>query len=57
MFHGKSMIIIKVELVAKAQIITIDVNVVYVNVATRSKTIEKQVLKDRQLRKTKSAAN
>ncbi len=40
MFHGKSMVIIKVQHVAKTQTITIDVNVVDVNVTIRSKVIE-----------------
>jgi len=40
MFHGKSMVIIKVQLVAKTQTITIDVNVVDVNVTIRNKVIE-----------------
>jgi hypothetical protein len=37
MFHEKSMTIAKVQLVAKAQTIIADVNVVDVNVITRSK--------------------
>jgi hypothetical protein len=40
MFHGKSMVIIKVQHVAKTQTITIDVNVVDVNVTIRSKVTE-----------------
>jgi hypothetical protein len=47
MFHGKFVTIAKIQLVAKIQTITIDVNVVVVNVTTRSKAIEKQVFKDR----------
>jgi hypothetical protein len=40
MFHGKFVTITKVQPVAKAQIVTIDVNVVDVNVTTRSKATE-----------------
>ncbi len=53
MFHGKFVIGTKVQLVAKTQIIIADVNVVDVNVTTRSKVIEEQVFKDRKPRKTK----
>jgi hypothetical protein len=38
MFHGKFVTIAKVQLVAEAQIIITDVNVVDVNVTTRSKS-------------------
>jgi hypothetical protein len=41
MFHGKSVTIVEVQLVAKTQIIVMDVNVVDVNVTTRSKVVEK----------------
>jgi hypothetical protein len=47
----------EVQLVAKTQTITIDVNVVVVNVTTRSKEIEKQVFKDREQGKAKGATN
>jgi hypothetical protein len=40
MFHGKSMTITKVQLVAKTQTIIMDVNVVDVNVTTRNKITE-----------------
>ncbi len=40
MFHGKSMVVVEVQLVVETQIITIDVNVVDVNVTTRSKVTE-----------------
>jgi len=40
MFHGKFVTIVEVQLVAKTQTITVDVNVVDVNVITRSKTIK-----------------
>jgi phosphopantothenate synthetase len=54
MFHGKSMVVIEVQPIVKTQTITIDVNVVDVNVTTRSKITEKQVFKDRKPRKAKS---
>jgi hypothetical protein len=57
MFHGKSMIVPKVQHVVKTQIITTNVNVVDVNVTLRSKTTKKQVFKDREPRKTKSVAD
>jgi hypothetical protein len=41
MFHGKFVTIVEVQLVIKTQIIIADVNVVDVNVTTRSKIIEK----------------
>jgi hypothetical protein len=49
MFHGKSMVVAKVQLIVKTQKVTVDVNVVDVNVTTRS-----NVFKDRKTRKTKS---
>ncbi len=57
MFHGKSMTIIEVQLIVEAQIGTIDVKVVDVNVATRSKTTKEQVFKDRKPRKAKSVVD
>jgi hypothetical protein len=54
-FHGKSMTIVEVQLIVEAQTITTHVNVVDVNVATRSKAIKKHVFKDREPRKAKSA--
>jgi ribosomal protein L24 len=56
MFHGKSMIVIEVQLV-ETQIVIADVNVVDVNVTTRSKVNEEHVYKDREPRKTKSVVN
>jgi hypothetical protein len=53
MFHGKSMTVAKVQLVAKTQIVIANVNVVNVNVTTRSKVTTEQVFKDRELRKAK----
>ncbi len=51
MFHGKFVIVAKVQHVVKVKIITIDVNVVDVNVTTRSKAVKEHVFKDRKLRK------
>jgi hypothetical protein len=53
MFHGKSVIVAEVQLVAETQIVITNVNVVDVNVITRSKTIEEQMFEDRKPRKTK----
>jgi hypothetical protein len=49
--------IIEVQFIVEAQTITIDVNVVDVNVATISKAIKEHVFKDRELRKAKSATD
>ncbi len=57
MFHGKSMRIIKVQPIAKTQTVIADVNVVDVNVTTRSKVTEKQMFKDREAKKTKNVAD
>ncbi len=57
MFHGKSMIIVEVQPVVKTQIVIADVNVVDINITTRSKITKKQVFKDRKLRKAKNVAN
>jgi hypothetical protein len=57
MFHGKSMIIVEVQHVAKTQTIIANVNVVDVNVTTRSKAIEEQVFKDRKARKAKNSVD
>jgi hypothetical protein len=38
MFHGKFVMVVEVQLVVETQTFTIDVNVVDVNVITRSKT-------------------
>jgi hypothetical protein len=54
MFHGKSVTIVKVQLVVETQTIIADVNVVDVNVTTRSKITKKQVFKDRKPRKAKN---
>jgi hypothetical protein len=54
---GKFVAVEEVQPIVETQIITIDVNVVDVNVTTRNKAIEEQVFKDREPRKTKSVAN
>jgi len=56
MFHGKYVTIIEVQPIVEAQIGTTNVNVVDVNVATRSKAI-KEVFKDRKQRKTHSVVD
>ncbi len=48
------MVIVKVQLVVETQTITANVNVVDVNVTTRSKTTDEYVFKDREPRKAKS---
>ncbi len=57
MFHGKSVTIVEVQFIVEAQTVITDVNVVDVNVATRSKAIKEHVFKDKELRKAKSATN
>ncbi len=53
MFHEKSVTIIEVQFVAKTQVDTTNVNVVDVNVTTKSK----HVFKDRKPRKEKSVVD
>jgi hypothetical protein len=53
MFHGKFVTVIKVQVVVETQTFIANVNVVDVNVTTRSKVIEKHVFKDRIPRKAK----
>ncbi len=57
MFHGKSMTIVEVQAIVETQTIITYVNVVDVNVTTRSKVIEELVFKDRELRKAKSVVD
>jgi hypothetical protein len=57
MFHEKYVIVAKVQPIAKTQKIIADVNVVDVNVTTRSKAIEEQVSKDREPRKAKNVVD
>jgi hypothetical protein len=51
------MTIAKVQLVAKTQISITNVNVVDVNVTTRSKIIEKQMFEDKKPRKANSVVD
>jgi len=53
----ESMIIAKVQPIAKTQTTTTYVNVVDVNVTTRSKAIEKHVFKGREPRKEKNVVD
>jgi hypothetical protein len=57
MFHGKSMAVAKVQPIVKTQTIIVDVNVLDVNVTTRSKVIKEHVFKDKELRKVKSVVD
>jgi hypothetical protein len=57
MLHGKFGTITEAQHVVEIQTIIIDVNVVDVNVTTRSKVIEEQVFKDRKPRKTKNVVD
>ncbi len=57
MFHGKSLTIAEVQLVAKIKIVNTYVNVMDVNVTTRSKVIEEHVFKDRKPRKAMSVVD
>ncbi len=54
MLHAKSMVVAKVQPIAETQIVTTYVNVVDVNVTTRSKVTKEQVFKDREPRKANS---
>jgi hypothetical protein len=47
MFHGKSMVVLELQPGSKTQMITANVNVVGVNVITRSKLTKEHVFKDR----------
>jgi hypothetical protein len=53
LFHGKYVVIAKVQPNVKTQIVTTDVNVMDVNVTIRSKVTKEQVFKDREPRKKK----
>ncbi len=53
MFHGKSLIVVEVQHVTKTQTIIANVNVVDVNVTTRSKVTKEQMFKDKKLKKIK----
>jgi hypothetical protein len=56
-FHGKSVTIVEVQPVVETQTIITDVNVVDVNVTTRSKVTEEHVFKARKLKKTKNVVD
>jgi hypothetical protein len=57
MFHGKSMIVAKVQLVAKTQTVIADVNVMDVNVTTRSEVTKEHVFNNKELRKAKNVVD
>jgi len=57
MLNGKSMTVIEVQLAAETQTVTTNVNVVDVNVMTRSKATEEQMFKDREPRKAMSVVD
>ncbi len=57
MFRGKFVTIAEVQLVVEIKIVSTNVNVVDVNVTTRSKAIEDHVFKDRKPRKAKSVVD
>jgi hypothetical protein len=57
MFHGKFVIVTNVQPITKTQIVITNVNVVDVNVTTRSKVIEEHVFKDIKLKKAKNVVN
>ncbi len=56
-FHGKFVAIVEIQPIIKAQTMIIDVNVVDVNVTTRSKITKKQMFKDREPRKAKNVVD
>ncbi len=51
------MAVAKVQPIVKTQTIIVDVNVLDVNVTTRSKVIKEHVFKDKELRKVKSVVD
>jgi hypothetical protein len=57
MFHGKFVIIAEVQPIVKTQTDIANVNVVDVNVTTRSKVTEEHVFKDRKLKRAKNVAS
>ncbi len=57
MFHVKFVNVAKVQLIAEIKIIITNVNVVDVNVTTRSKAIEEGGFKDRKPRKAKNVVD
>jgi hypothetical protein len=57
MFHGKFVIVVEVQLVIKTQIVIANVNVVDVNVTTKSKATKEHVFKDKEPRKIKGVVD
>jgi len=57
MFHGKSITVVEVQPVAKTQTIIANMNVVDVNVTTRSKITQERVFKDRKPIKANSVVH
>jgi ribosomal protein L24 len=57
MFHGKFVTIVEVQLVTEIKIVITNVNVVDVNVTTRSKATKEHVFKDREPMKAKNVIN
>jgi hypothetical protein len=55
--HGKFVIVAEVQPITKTQTVSTYVNVVDVNVTTRSKVIEEHVFKDREPRKANSVVD
>jgi len=56
-FHEEFVTVVKVQLVIETQTIIANMNVVEVNVTTRSKVTQEHVFKDREPRKAKSVVN
>jgi ribosomal protein L24 len=57
MFHGKYVIVVEVQPIVETQIIIADVNVVDVDVTTRSKVTKEHVFKDRKPREAKNVVD
>ncbi len=57
MFFGKFVVVVEVEFIVETQTSTTYVNVVDVNVTTRSKVTEEHAFKDREQRKAKSVVD
>ncbi len=57
MFHGKFVIVVEVQLVIKTQMVIANVNVVDVNVTTKSKATKEHVFKDKEPRKIRSVVD
>jgi hypothetical protein len=57
MFHGKYVIVIEIQFIVETHIVITNVNVVDVNVTTRSKITEEHVFKDREPRNAKNVVD